>query len=173
MKREDRQMLLIYFLVFIVIVLLIILTKVVISSVKKPESNEGRAEPIQKMDIDPYPNVNEECTFDVDFLNYNSLTQAGCENGYTRYNINNVIIDEAKIAVSVIYSDKQQLKTGLFINDKKVKSNIDKVENIKFGIFDNKLFILDKTNGEANALAFNSKGEEVYNLKTVLCCQKF
>lgn len=172
MKREDKQMLLLYFLIFVIIVLLIILTKVIIDSVERPEVKGGTVEPIQKLDVNPYPNVNEECTFDISFSDYNSLIQAGCENGYTRYNINNITIDETKLDVSIIYSDKKQIKTGLFINDKKIKSDIDKVENIKFGIFDNKLFILDKTNDEANALSFNSKGEEIYNLKSVLTKEK-
>lgn len=49
-----------------------------------------------------------------------------------------------------------------------VKSGIDAIGNIKFGIFDNKLFVHDTTNNEANALAFNNEGKEVYNLKKVL-----
>lgn len=168
MKREDKQMILIYFLIFIIIVLLIMLTKVITSSVKKTEPKEEKTEPIQKLEINPYPNVNEECTFDVNISEYNSLSGAGCEGGYTRYNVKNINLDDRKVDVSIIYSDKEQIKTGLYINDKKIKSNIDEVQNIKFGIFDNKLFILDKTNNEANALAFNSEGKEIYNLKTVL-----
>ena len=168
MKREDKQMILIYFLIFAIIVLLIILTKVIISSVKKPEPKEKPKTPVQKQEINPYPTVNEECTFDIDINSYSALTGAGCEGGYTRYNINNIVLNETPLTVSVIYSDINQIKTGLFINDKKVKSNIDGVENIKFGIFDNKLFIFDKTNNEANALAYNSEGKEVYNLKKVL-----
>lgn len=168
MKREDKQMILIYFLIFLIIVLLIVLTKYIINSVKKPENDNVSPAPVKQVDINPYPNVNEECIFDISFKDYNSLTQAGCENGYTRYNINDIVVNETKLNISIIYSDKEQIKTGMFINDKKVKSNIDKVENIKFGIFDNKLFILDKTNNAANALAYNSDGEEVYNLKTVL-----
>lgn len=170
MKREDRQMLLIYSLVFIVIVLLIILTKVVIDSTSKPQEkdNSGGVTSIEKINIDPYPTVNEECTFDVKIQDYNSLSGAGCEGGYTRYNITDVSVGDNKLNVSVVYSDKSQIKTGLFINDKMVKSGIDSVSNIKFGIFDSKLFVLDKTNNEANALGFNSEGREVYNLKTAL-----
>ena len=167
MKRENKQMILIYFLIFIIIVLLIMLTKVITSSVEKPEPEIETPPAVQK-EINPYPTVNEECTFDVNYGDYNALTGAGCEGGYTRYNINNIILNETPLKVSIIYSDINQIKTGLFINDKKVKSNIDAVQNIVFGIFDNKLFILDKTNSEANALAFNSTGEEVFNLKTVL-----
>ena len=168
MKREDRQMVLIYFLIFIIIVLIITLTNVIINSVKKPQPKVSKSEPIKRTEINPYPNVNEECTFDVSLSEYNALTMAGCEGGYTRYNVKDININETALNVSIIYSDKEQIKTGLFINDKKIKSNIDRVENIKFGIFDNKLFIHDKTNNESNALAFNSEGKEVYNLKTVL-----
>lgn len=167
MKKEDRQMIVIYALIIIIIVLIVMLTKVVISSVKK-EPKQNNNVHIQKIEIDPYPKVNDECTFNVKMQDYNALTQAGCEGGYTRYNVNDININETNLKVSIVYSDKGQAKTGLFINDKKVRSNIDGVQNIKFGIFDNKLFVLDKTNNEANALAYNYIGKEIYNLKKVL-----
>ena len=145
-----------------------VFTKVIIDSVRKEEPKQVEPTPVQKEKVSPYPTVNEECTFDVSISDYNQLSSAGCEGGYTRYNIGNIVLNEIPLKVSVIYSDKNQIKTGLFINDKKIKSNIDSVGNFKFGIFDNKLFILDKNNGEANAFAFNSEGKEIYNLKTVL-----
>ncbi len=168
MKREDRQMIFIYFLIFVIIVLLVILTKVIINSVESRKPKDVEPEPIKKTEISPYPNVNEVCTFDVSLEEYNALTGAGCEGGYTRYNLNNVVLNDISLKVSIVYSDKNQIKTGLFINDKMVKSGIDLVSNLKFGIFDNKLFVHDMTNNMVNALAFNSEGKEVYNLKTVL-----
>ena len=167
MKREDKQMILIYTLIFILIVLIILLTKTVINSIPKEEPKK-KAAPTQKMDISPYPQVNEECTFDVTLNEYNSLTTAGCEDGYTRYNITDVNINDNNLKVSIVYSDKGQLKTGLFINDKKYISNIETVAKIKFGIFDNKLFILNMSINDINALAFNSSGIELFNLKTTL-----
>ncbi len=168
MKREDKQMIFIYFLIFVIIVLLIVLTKVITSSVKKPEPVNESPSTVQETKINPYPTVNEECTFDVSLNDYNALTGAGCEGGYTRYNINDIVLNQISLNVSIIYSDKNQIKTGLFVNDKMVKSGIDAIGNIKFGIFDNKLFVHDTTNNEANALAFNNEGKEVYNLKKVL-----
>ena len=168
MKREDKQMILIYALILIVIVLVVILAKVVKQSVPKENQKKTNNGTAQKVDINPYPAVNDECTFDIDYAGYNNLTMSGCQGGYTRYNINNIILDEKKLDVTIIYSDKEQPKTGLYINNRRALNTIDNVAKIKFGIFENKLFIYDTTNNEANALAFNSKGNEVYNLKTVL-----
>lgn len=168
MKREDKQMVLIYFLIFVIIVLLIVLTKLVVDSVPKPKQEADSPVTVQETKINPYPTVNEECTFNVSLNDYNMLTGAGCEGGYTRYNINDINLNQVALKVSIVYSDKNQLKTGLFVNDKMVKSGVDAIGNIKFGIFENKLFVLDVTNNEANALTFNSEGKEVYNLKKVL-----
>lgn len=167
MKREDKQMILIYTLIFILIILIILLTKTVINSVPKPKQNK-QPSPIKQTNINPYPAVNEECTFDITLNEYNLLTKAGCEGGYTRYNVTDVNINESNLKVSIVYSDKGQNKTGLFINDKKFISNVESVDKIKFGIFDNKLFILNKSVNNINTLAFNSSGKEVYNLKAVL-----
>ena len=168
MKREKRQMLLIYTIIFIIIVLIILLTKEVMSTVKKEKPKKEDNRTVQKVDTNPYPNVNKECTFDVKLGEYQALTSPGCEGGYTRYNITDIVVNETPMDVSVIYSDKSQVKTGLFINDKKVKSGLDSITNLNFGIFDSKLFVLDKTNNEANVLAFNNIGKKVYNLSDVL-----
>lgn len=74
MKREDKQMIFIYFLIFVIIVLLIVLTKVITSSVKKPEPVNESPSTVQETKINPYPTVNEECTFDVSLNDYNALT---------------------------------------------------------------------------------------------------
>lgn len=171
MKREDRQMLLIYVLIFAIIVLLIVLTKVIVDSVKEEKPAKPK-KVVQKVVESPYPNVNDECTFNVTMIEYGNLSMAGCEGGYTRYNISDVKVDDTLLNVSIIYSDKNQVKTGLFINDKKVKSSIDNVSNLKFGVFDNKLFVLDKSDNDVNVLSFNSNGKEVYNLQTVLAKEK-
>ena len=166
MKRKGPSIILIYTLIFIIIVLIVLLTKIVVESNPKPERKSTVH--IEKLEMNPYPNVNDECTFNLTYLGYNALTMAGCKGGYTRYDISDVILNGSTIPVSVIYSDKNKIKVGIFINNKRVTNNIDSVTNIKFGIFDNKLFILDTNNNEANALAFDSKGNQVYNLKEVL-----
>ncbi len=166
MKRKGPSMILIYTLVFIIIILIVLLTKIVIESNPKQEiENPGK---IEKLDINPYPSVKDECTFNITSSDYNALTMAGCQNGYTRYDINDVVLNGVSLPVSVVYSDKSKAKVGIFINDRRVTVNMDNVANVKFGIIDNKLFIYDKNNNETNALAFDSQGENVYNLKEVL-----
>lgn len=172
MKREDRQMILIYILIFLIIVLLVFLTKIVIENKPKQEPKQSGGE-IQKIEINPYPTVNEECTFSVTLDEYNKLTAAGCQGGYTRYDISDININGTNLKTSVIYSDLENSDTktineGLFINDKKMTSIVDNVANIKFGIFDNKLFVHDMNNNESNALAFDVDGKQVYNLKKTL-----
>lgn len=167
MKREKSGMGLIYFLIFVIIILVIALAYVIIDSL--PEKNtKTTSGTIEKLEVEPYPTVNTECTFDVTRAEYQALTAAGCTGGYTRYNITDIVINEVPINVSVIYSDTKQVKTGLFINDVKMTSTVDSISNFKFGIFDSKLFVYDTNNNEANALAFNSKGKKVYDLKEVL-----
>lgn len=166
MKREDRQMIFIYFLVFIIIILLVLLTKTVLESRQKEKPKSGGH--IEKIEINPYPIVNDECTFSVGYLKYNELSRAGCEGGYTRYDLNDITLNNINLPVSVIFSDKNGIKTGIFINNKRITSIIDDVTKIKFGIFDNKLFILDTNNNESNVLAFDETGKKVYDLKEIL-----
>ena len=74
--------------------------------------------------------------------------------------------------VSIIYSDKKQKKVGVFVKDKRVTNKLDDIKNVVFGIFDNNLFIFDKSGKESNIFAFNSLGKEIYNLKNVLSKNK-
>ena len=91
MKREDKQMILIYSLIFLIIVLIIFLTKIILENNQKPK--ETPKEPkTEETVINPYPVVNEECTFSVTRDQYHQLTAAGCKGGYTRYDINDVNI---------------------------------------------------------------------------------
>ncbi len=165
-NKNGKILILIYMLIIIALIAIIFLTKEVLSIPKPKEKEYERT--VEKLDINPYPNVNEECTFNVSLSQYQSLSSAGCTGGYTRYDINDVKIDEVPIKVSVIYSDKEQRKTGLFVNDKAITTKVDSIANFKFGIFDSKLFVLDLNNSESNVLAVNQKGEKIYNLKAVL-----
>ena len=166
MKREDKQMILIYTLVFLIIVLLVILTKVVLES--RPKKEEKKPEHTEEIEINPYPTVKDECIFNVKYSEYNSQTISECQGGYSRYNINDIILNNKTLNVSVIYSDQNNKRSGIFINDKQVTTNIDDISKIKFGIFQNKLFILDNTNNHSNALSYNSEGKELFNLSKVL-----
>ena len=169
MERENKQMIFIYTLVFIIIILLVMLTKIIIES--RPKEQQV-VRPTQQIDVNPYPNVNAECTFNIKYTEYNSLTSANCQGGYTRYDINDIILEATKLNVSIIYSDKNQPKTGIFINDKQVTSNIDDISKIKLGIFENKLFILDNTNKKSNVLSYNKAGIELYNLSRIIRNEK-
>ena len=166
MKREKNKIILIYVLLVIVLALIVALGYVVITSTpKETESNVGHETTV---DVNPYPNVSSQCIFSVSLEEYNALTYAGCEGGYTRYDINNVVLNGNPLTLSVIYSDKGQPKAGFIVNNRRVIQKIDNVTLLKFGVFDNKLFVLDTNNNQANVVVINSEGNTIYNLKNEL-----
>ena len=164
MNREDKQMIIIYALITIIIILLVLLTKIITTDVEKPKPEPKKIP--NTVDTNPFPTVSTECIFDTTLEDYSTLTKAGCENGYTRYNMD-VNLENETLKVSVIYSDITSIKTGVFIGNKKA-ANLEDITKVNFGVFDNKLFMHIKNSNETNAIAYNSKGEEVYNLKNVL-----
>ena len=166
MKGEKSKIILIYVLLVIVLALIVALGYVVITSTpKETESNVGHGTTV---DVNPYPNVSSQCIFSVSLEEYNALTYAGCEGGYTRYDINNVVLNGNPLTLSVIYSDKGQPKAGFIVNNRRVIQKIDNVTLLKFGIFVNKLFVLDNNNNQSNVVVINSEGNTIYNLKNEL-----
>lgn len=166
MDKEKKKLILVYILIVAIIFLIIALTLVVLDGL--PEKEEvSKIYESAKIDVNPYPNVSDVCNFNVTLNEYNALTMAGCKGGYTRYNVTDVNLDSKNVKLSIVYSDKNQPKVGLFINDRKVASKVSGVVNFKLGIFENKLFILD-TNDTVNVLAFNKSGVKIYDLKTNL-----
>ena len=147
----------IYFLIIVAVVAIVFLTKIVLERPKQVAEPEERN--VQTLDVNPYPNVNEECTFNISLNDYHSLKTAGCTGGYTRYDI---ALDELPLKITIIYSDKNGPKTGIFVNSTKVISKVEDITNIKFGIFDSKLFIFNKSDN--NVYVTNKKGNLIYNL---------
>ena len=168
MKGEKFKLILVYILMVLVIVLIVALTFVVLNNKPKETNNESHANTTPTVNLNPYPTVSDECTFETTFSVYNSLTSPGCKGGYSRYNITDITLDNNNIETVIIYSDTDGNKSGLYINKTRVISKVDNLTNIKFGIFDSKLFILDNSNNESNVLAYNSNGNNVYNLKDTL-----
>lgn len=168
MKGEKSKLILVYILMILVIVLIVALTFIVLNNQPKETNNESQATTTPTVNLNPYPTVSDKCTFDTTLSVYNSLTGPGCKGGYSRYNITGVTLDNNNLEVVIIYSDTDGNKSGLYINKTRVISKVDNLTNIKFGIFDNKLFILDNSNNESNVLAYNSSSSNVYNLKTTL-----
>lgn len=164
MKSEKGKIILIYILMVMVIILIVALTYVVINnSSKENSSNVSVSNNQDLLDVEVYPKVNDKCKFGVTMDEYNALSNAGCKGGYTRYDVK--INDN--IVVTVIYSDKNGKKTGLFVNDKKAISGVENVSSIKMGIFDNKLFIADNSSN-SNLLVYDDSGLKLYDLKTAL-----
>ena len=161
MKREETKLKLIYGLIVLIILMIIALTCVVLSNVKKPDTANNNPN-AAKVDVNPYPNVNPACKISIELENYNATSTAKCENGYTEYDINNVTVDGSKLDVRVIYSDKNQIKTGLFVNDKNITSKVAAPGNFKLGIFENVLIIFDKNTSDV--YAFDKIGKKVYTL---------
>ena len=168
MEREKTKLILVYILMALVIILIVALTLVVLNNNKKetPKSSHAATPPV--VDVNPYPDVSNECTFDVTISGYNALPSAGCKGGYSRYNITGITLDNSDLELVIIYSDTNGNKSGLYVNKTKVINKVDNLTNIKLGTFDNKLFILDNSNNESNVLAYNGLGQNVYNLKTTL-----
>ena len=162
--KSGKSVYVLYLLIILIIVLLVILTKNTLKNAPKKTIDESA--PIEKLEIKTYPDVNDECTFSVSYLEYGNITKAGCTGGYTRYDINDVILDGNNLKASVIYSDKEGNKTGVYVDDHIVIKKVDNIANIKFGVFDSKLFIYDKS--IPNVLVFNSKGKIVYDLNKYL-----
>lgn len=152
----------------LVIVLIIALTYLILQNNPKEEPIESTATTTPTVDVNPYPNISAECTFDVTLTQYNALTGPGCKGGYSRYNLTDINLGNNNLEVVIIYSDKNGAKSGLYINKTRVVSKVDNLLNIRLGIFDNKLFLLDKNNNEANVLVYNSNSENIYSLKDTL-----
>lgn len=168
MKREKSKVILVYVLMLLVIGLIVALTFIVLNSNKKEENHSTSANNTPTVDVNPFPNISEECTFNLALDEYNVLTGPKCKNGYSRYNINGLSLGGQTINVSVIYTDQEGNKAGIYINDRRATTVVNNVTNIKFGIFDDKLFILDNNNNESNVLVFASDSTKVYDLKETL-----
>ena len=171
MKGEKGKLILVYILMLLVIVLIVALTFVVINNSPKEENKTATATTTPKVDVNPYPNISDECTFDMTMDEYNSITGPGCKGGYSRYNVNSIALDGKEMSVVIIYSDQNGNKAGLYINNRKVANNVSNLSAIKFGIFNSKLFILDNNN-ESNVIVFNADSKKVYDLKESLDSDK-
>lgn len=172
MKREKSKLILVYLLMLLVIVLIVALTFIILNNSSKEENGESTANTTPTVDVNPYPTISDECTFNLTMDEYNALTGPGCKGGYSRYNVNGLALDGNQMNTVVIYSDKNGNKAGLYVNDRKVATTITNIASIKFGIYSSKLFILDNNNNESNVLVFNSNTEKVYDLKETLDSSK-
>ena len=168
MKGEKSKIILVYILMLLVVGLVIALTFVILNNNSNDEHNESTTNNRPTVDVNPYPNISSECTFILTLDEYNALTGPMCKGGYSRYDVTGLNIDGKELKAVVIYSDQNGNKAGLYINDRKNITKIDNVSNIKFGVYDNKLFVLDNNNNESNVLAFTSDSAKVYDLKESL-----
>lgn len=169
--KEKGKLILIYVLMFLVIVLIVALTFVVLNNTSKEKNQSFKANNTPTVDVNPYPEISDECTFNLTLNEYNALTGPKCKGGYSRYNVTGLTINEKTINLVIIYSDENGTKEGLYVNDSR-KANITDVANIKLGIFDNKLFILNKNNNESNVLVYANDSTKLYDLKETLDSKK-
>ena len=160
---KNKTLILIYVLIFIAIIAIILLTKTVLDIPRPKPVQEERN--VSTVEVNPYPVVNDECTFDVTLDEYHVLQEPGCVGGYTEYNI---AFDNIPLKATVLYSDKEESKAGLFVNDSRITKKLDNIANIKFGVFDDKLFIYDKNVSSLNVYVINSKGNLIYDLEDTL-----
>lgn len=168
MKGEKGKLILVYILMFLVIGLIIALTFVILNNKPEEKQQESTANDTPTVDVNPYPNISEECTFNLTMDEYNALTGPRCKNGYSRYNVTGLNIGGKSINISIIYTDIDGNKAGIYVNDRRATTKIDNLSNIKFGVFDDKIFILDNNNSESNVLVYSSDAIQLYNLKETL-----
>ena len=169
MKGEKSKVILVYVLMLLVIGLIVALTFVVLNSNQKEENHSSSANNTPTVDVNTYPNISEECTFNLTLDEYNALTGPRCKNGYSRYNVAGLSLGGQTLNVSIIYTDQEDdNKAGIYVNDRRATTIVNNVTNIKFGVFDDKLFILDNNNNESNVLVFASDSTKVYDLKETL-----
>lgn len=169
MKGEKSKVILVYVLMLLVIGLIVALTLVILNSNEKEENHSSSANNTPTVDVNPFPNISEECTFNFTLDEYNALTGPRCKNGYSRYNVTGLSLGEQTLNVSIIYTDQEDdNKAGIYVNDRRATTIVNNVTNIKFGVFDDKLFILDNNNNESNVLVFASDSTKVYDLKETL-----
>ena len=147
MKGEKSKIILVYVLMLLVIGLIVALTLFVLNSNKKEENHSPSTNNAPKVDVNPFPNISQECTFNLTLDEYNALTGPRCKNGYSRYNVNGLSLGGKTMNVSVVYTDQDGNKAGIYVNDRRATTVVNNVINIKFGIFDDKLFILDNNVG--------------------------
>ena len=168
MKGEKSKVILVYVLMLLVIGLIVALTLVILNSNEKEENHSSSANNTPTVDVNPFPNISEECTFNFTLDEYNALTGPRCKNGYSRYNVTGLSLGGQTLNVSIIYTDQDGNKAGIYVNDRRATTIVNNVTNIKFGVFDDKLFILDNNNNESNVLVFASDSTKVYDLKETL-----
>jgi hypothetical protein len=172
MKKEQAKLIFIYVLLIVVIFLIVALFFVVKQSQPKKEENTNTTSTTQTVEVSQYPNVSTQCIFNITYQDYTKLTTAGCQGGYTRYNLTDVAINGTKLNISIIYSDKNQPLTGLFINNKRVLTKVASLQSINLGIFDNKLFVLNTSSDAINVLAYSNDGQKLYDLNQELTKDK-
>lgn len=167
MKEEKGKLILVYVLMLLVIGLIVALTFVVLNNNSKDETKAVKNDHAPKIDVNPYPEISAECTFDLTIDEYNALTGPKCKNGYSRYNLSNVNIDGKDMLITVVYNDLDGDKMGLFLNDRRVSNIVTNVINYKFYVIDNKLFILDNNSG-SNVTVYSKEYAKIYDLKETL-----
>ena len=167
MKEEKGKLILVYVLMLLVIGLIVALTFVVLNNNSKDETKVVKNDHAPKIDVNPYPEISAECTFDLTIDEYNALTGPKCKNGYSRYNLSNVNIDGKDMLITVVYNDLDGDKMGLFLNDRRVSNIVTNVINYKFYVIDNKLFILDNNSG-SNVTVYSKEYAKIYDLKETL-----
>ena len=72
MKGEKGKLVLVYILMLLVIGLIVFLTFIVLNNGKE-ESNDSKANVTPTVDVNPYPNVSDVCTFELTTDEYNSI----------------------------------------------------------------------------------------------------
>lgn len=162
MERENKKVSMIYVLTGIVILLIIYLVLFVYKTLN-PEVQEKNNSNIVTM-----PQVSSSCTFNMTVSDFNNINNNNslCSS-LNKINLTDAILNGKNLNVVIYYSNVYINGAGIYINDElALFDNVLKLH--KIGIFDNKLFITDFSETEANFVVYDETGENVYSLKDAL-----
>lgn len=163
MERENKKVSIVYILTGIVILLIVYLALFIYKTFN-PEEEPN----IYNSNIVKTPQVASSCTFYMTVSEFNNISSnTNLCNSLNQINLTDVILNEKKLNVVVYYSNIYTNDISIYINEERALSdNVLKVH--KMGIFDNKLFITDFSDMEANFVAYDENGINVYSLKDAL-----
>ena len=163
MERENKKVSIVYILTGILILLILYLGLFIYKTFNTEEEPH-----IYDSNIVKTPQVASSCTFNMTVSDFNNISSnTSLCSSLNKINLTDVILNGKTLNVAVYYSNVSTNGISIYINEERALSdNVLKVH--KMGIFDNKLFITDFSEAEANFVAYDENGINVYSLKDAL-----
>lgn len=160
MKGDKIRVVLIYILILIIIFMVGYL---VYNSV-------GVDKKVDKPSLDS--DISEDCSFEMSLSEYNAMLGSDKSNlcgGMNKIIVKNISLNDEETEVEVrYYNGDQSDESGVYVFGKRIVKGAGPKNINRFGIFDNKLFILSIDDAESNITAYDSSLNKVYDLRSAL-----